>query len=41
MKILLEIYDKTVWENSGWYIDDGLGNRYIKGFNELMSGASR
>ncbi len=31
---LLEIYDKTVWNNQGWYRDDGLSSIYL---NELKA----
>lgn len=29
---ILEIYEKTVWKNNGWYKDDGLQEKYL---NEL------
>ncbi len=32
---ILEIYDKTVWKNDGWYIDDGLKETYLKELNEI------
>lgn len=35
-KKLLEIFDKTVWEHDGWYIDDGLEDNYLKELNELL-----
>jgi len=35
-KKLLEIYDKTVWENDGWYIDDGLQDKYLKELNQIL-----
>lgn len=35
-KKLLEIYDKTVWNNDGWYIDDGLRDNYLKELNEIF-----
>ncbi|MCK4245212.1 MAG: hypothetical protein KAX20_06255, partial [Candidatus Omnitrophica bacterium] len=35
-KRLLEIYDKTVWANDGWYTDDGLKDVYLKELNELL-----
>lgn len=34
-KKLLEIFDKTVWNNDGWYIDDGLKDNYLTELNEL------
>ena len=37
-KRLLEIYDKTVWNNDGWYIDDGLMPKYLGELDELLSG---
>ena len=27
---LLEIYDKTVWNNNGWYLDDGRKESYLE-----------
>lgn len=36
-KKLSEIYDKTVWNNNGWYNDGGLKNTYLRELNELMS----
>ena len=35
-KKLLEIYDKTVWANDGWYTDDGVKKVYLKELNELL-----
>lgn len=35
-KKLLEIYDKTVWNNDGWYIDDGLMDSHLKELNEIL-----
>jgi len=35
-KKLLGIYDKTVWNNDGWYIDDGLKDNYLKELNDLL-----
>jgi hypothetical protein len=29
-KKLLEIYDKTVWKNDGWFVDDGFEGYYLK-----------
>ncbi len=37
-KRLLEIYDKTVWNNDGWYIDDGFMPRYFGDLSELFAG---
>jgi radical SAM superfamily enzyme YgiQ (UPF0313 family) len=37
-KRLLEIYDKTVWDNDGWYIDDGLMPKYLGDLSELLAG---
>ena len=37
-KRLLEIYDKTVWNNDGWYIDDGLMSKYLGELGELLVG---
>ena len=33
---LLEIYDKTVWLNDGWYKDDGLKDNYLKELEEMV-----
>lgn len=35
-KKLLEIYEKTVWSNNGWYIDGGLEDSYLKELKELL-----
>ena len=37
-KKLLEIYDRTVWANDGWYIDDDLEDRYLRELNEMLAG---
>jgi len=36
-KKILTVYDKTVWENSGWYKDDGLKNRYLQELKDIVS----
>lgn len=33
---LLDIYDKTVWLNDGWYKDDGNKEQYIKELNNIL-----
>lgn len=33
---LLEIYDKTVWSNDAWYIDDGSEANYLNELNEIL-----
>jgi len=38
-KKLLKIYDKTVWANNGWYIDDGLKGSYLRELKEMLYGA--
>jgi len=35
---LLEIYDKTVWINDGWYIDDGLMPKYLGELSAILTG---
>lgn len=35
-KRLLEIYDRTVWCNNGWYIDDGLKDKYVSELKGLI-----
>jgi len=35
-KRLLEIYDKTVWGNDGWYIDKGFEDKYLRDLNNLL-----
>ena len=35
-KKLLTIYEKTVWSNDGWYIDDGLKRNYLRELDELI-----
>ncbi len=35
-KRLLEIYDKTVWGNDGWYIDEGFEDKYLRDLNNLL-----
>jgi len=39
-KKLLEIYDKTVWGNDGWYIDEGFENEWLRDFNTLLKSDS-
>lgn len=34
---ILEIYDKTVWANDGWYIDDGLKEDYLTKLTQIMN----
>jgi len=34
-KRLLEIYDKTIWNNDGWYVDDGLMPMYLGELSEI------
>ncbi|NQT46491.1 MAG: B12-binding domain-containing radical SAM protein [Candidatus Omnitrophica bacterium] len=36
-KKLLEIYDKTIWKNDGWYKDDGLKDDYLNELEEIMA----
>lgn len=36
-KKLLEIYDRTVLANDGWYIDDGLNNSYLNELEKILS----
>jgi len=33
---ILEIYDKTVWANDGWYADAGLKENYLKELNIII-----
>lgn len=33
---ILKIYDKTVWENDGWYVDDGLKDKHLKELSEIF-----
>lgn len=35
-KKLLEIYDRTVWNNDGWYIDDGLRDNDFEELNTIL-----
>jgi len=35
-KRLVEIYDKTVWGNDGWYIDKGFEDKYLRDLNNLL-----
>ena len=37
-KKLLEIYDRTVFANDGWYSDDGLEDIDLKELNKIISG---
>ena len=39
-KKLLEIYDNTVWNNDGWYIDDGFKDDYLRELNEVLQKAN-
>ncbi len=34
---ILEIYDRTVWANDGWYIEDGLKEDYLTELNQTMN----
>jgi len=36
-KKLLEIYDNTVFNNNGWYRDNGFKNRYVRELSEILS----
>lgn len=36
-KKILEIYEKTVWVNDGWYVDDGLKGRYLMELGGLIA----
>lgn len=38
-KELCGIYKKTVWQNNGWYIDNGLGKTYLKKLNKILNKA--
>ncbi|MDO8663917.1 MAG: radical SAM protein, partial [Candidatus Wildermuthbacteria bacterium] len=35
-KKLLEIYDKTIWVNNGYYADDGFKETYLKELNKIL-----
>ena len=35
-KMLLEIYDRTVWGNDGWYRDDGKKDAYLAQLNDFV-----
>ena len=36
---LLEIYDKTVFANDGWYVDDGFKYEYLNELNKISKNA--
>ena len=36
-KMLIEIFDKTVFDNDGWYVDDGLHDQYIEKLDLIIN----
>lgn len=37
-KKILDIFDKTVWNNNGWFVDDRLKDKHIAELNEILEG---
>jgi len=40
-RALLEVYDKTVWANNGWYRDDGMQDEHLSRLAALMGDGAK